>query len=137
MRPSHSAVLFLAVLSGAVSVAIMARDDMPVNRQVGYFKDSLRNRVFILQFDEPATAEQALELAKHQLNTAGQITMVYIYADYANPIDRVTLAKDYWSATQTMHEPPVPGWQWRYVISPVGDSTFTDCVRAPRDGECR
>lgn len=119
----------------ALSLAGCAPDD-PFER-IGYFKDDLRNRVFVIEATGPVTADQAREHAEGLPQTEGAQTVGYIFEAGTDPADPVTTARDVVAAHDAMFDGPGPTWRWRYLRAPNGQTTFIDCHADRQDGHCK
>lgn len=108
-------------------------------RQVGYLKDSLKNRIFTIAY-KPDTPEQEIRAHTESLmHTPGQMMAAYYYSEGSLiPADGVTLAGSIGKANDVLYE--VPGlskWRYAYMRYLNGTSEFVDCEQGPGNDLCR
>lgn len=104
--------------------------------QIGYFKDDNLNRVFQIVADAEVKPEAARAHLERRMHTDGRFTVAVIYEANTEARDVVTLAPDYMSAIDAIHDGPGRGWRWRMATSATGDQQFTDCTVTPDDDLC-
>jgi hypothetical protein len=104
--------------------------------QIGYFKDTNRNRVFHLQLTQRASTSEVLEAAKSVMHTEGRMTVAFI-SDFepSNLVDVVTQAASFLDANDAMLSGG-QGWRWWYRQSPNGEVTLVDCEREGGNSIC-
>lgn len=98
-------------------------------RQVGYFKDSAKNRIFTIEMKASINKSQAYTFAKNKPYTKGRITVVYFYnKGSVIPADGITMARNIQRVNHVLYD--MKGLDpWRYVFMKHrgGDETFVDC----------
>jgi hypothetical protein len=118
-----------SVILGCAALLAGCQDTQP--QQFSYFKDSVKNRVFVVQMRDQASSDQVLQLAKARMNTAGQFTAVYVFeVNVPAPVYDVSQSASFPDAMDAMHLPGMDGWRWLYLVKPSGQVEFTDRANA-------
>lgn len=99
-------------------------------RQVGYFKDSAKNRIFTIEMKGNINKSQAYAFAKSKPNTIGRVTAVYFYlTGSVIPADGVTRARNIFKANDVLYDTKgLSNWNFAYMKRLNGSEEFVDCV---------
>ena len=108
-------------------------------RQVGYFKDEGKNRIFTIAYKSGTSEHEIRSHAESLMYTSGQMMAAYFYPEGSHiPADEVTLAGSLVKANEVLYE--TPGWsKWRYAYMRYfnGKPEFVDCEQDPGNGLSR
>ena len=108
-------------------------------RDVGYFKDGEKNRLFTVELAGNIDPAMARSYANKKMNTDGQVTAVYFY-DYGSriPADGITNARSLFHANTTLYDTPgLSKWVYAYMKGMDGRVSFVDCRAKPSSDLCR
>ena len=108
------------------------KEDGPDFTEHVYVKDDARNRVFILEAQEPITAEQAHTEAKSKMNTERQFTVVFIYEPGTYPEAGPKGGSDapFTDGMDLALSSPLGLHRYYYSMAPTGNEDFLDCKGA-------
>lgn len=108
-------------------------------RQVGYFKDGARNRIFSLAFAPNVGKATIRAHAEGLAFTQGQMMAAYYYPDGSKiPADGLTLAKSVLHATDVLYETRgLSRWRYAFMRDFDGAVRFVDCQAEPKNDLCR
>jgi hypothetical protein len=108
-------------------------------REVGYFKDNAKNRVFTIAYKPDTTEHEIRAYAEGLMYTSGQMTAAYFYPEGGLiPADGITLAGSVFEANDVLYESPgLSKWRYAYMKGFRGTSEFVDCERDPDNDLCR
>lgn len=129
-------LLFSVVLVGCSGEA---SDSQSAFRQVGYLKDSAKNRVFTIAYTAGTTDQEVRSHAKRLMHTQGRMMAAYFYPEGSSiPADGVTLAGSVFKANDVLFETPgLSKWRYAYMRHFRGTSEFVDCEKTPDSALCR
>ena len=100
-------------------------------KQVGYFKDGKKNRIYTFKLEAAISQRQILEFSRFKPNTPGQLTSIYYYSANANPpADEVTFAKNVFTANEVISNSSDP-WQFVYITYINGNDELINCNQTP------
>lgn len=108
-------------------------------RQVGYLKDSAKNRIFTIAYKAGTTEQEVRNHAERLMHTQGQMMSAYYYPEGSViPADGVTLAGSVFKANDVLFETPgLSKWRYAYMRHFIGTSEFVDCEKSPDNDLCR
>ena len=108
-------------------------------RQVGYLKDSAKNRIFTIAFEAGVNKSMIYAFAKNRMSTPGQMTAVYFYPEGSKiPADGITLARSLFHANKVLYDmPKLSKWRYAYMKGFNGSELFVDCKKTPKNDLCR
>ena len=104
--------------------------------QEGYFKSSVRDRIFVFSFQPSVTESEIKSHAKKQTNTAGRFTACYYFKHGALiPRDGITLAGSVFRANNVINQ-FADGIEYAYMKNLNGTYSFSNCRTHPNDDLC-
>lgn len=127
------------VVPNSPNVDARAQDVPSFNlEQVGYFKSSVRDRVFTFRFSGNVD-DGGLKLHSESLPyTSGQMTSAYYYKDgEVIPADGVTLAASIFEVNEVVDSPEMGVWSYVYIHYRNGNSELINCISMPDHNLCK
>jgi hypothetical protein len=126
---------------GAESVSVDSRNLFRSQnfKQLGYFKDERRNRIFTYIFQEGTTFSEIQAHAKSLMHTSKQWMAAYYYPPGSIvPSDGVTQAGSVEQAKRVLyHMDGLSPWRYAFARLFSGTTAFVDCQHDPGNGLCR
>ncbi len=107
-------------------------------RQVGYFKDRARNRIFTIAYKTDTPRSEIRAHAEKLMYTHGQLMASYFYPEGSLiPADGVTLARTIHKANEVLYETPgLSTWRYAFMRYLNGTAEFVDCQENPGHDLC-
>lgn len=105
--------------------------------QRGYFKDKKGNRLYTLEIGPGIDAADVQAHAMQLTHRGGQVMSAYYYpAGSRMPVDGVTLARDYFSASAALDTPGLSPFAYVFIRNFNGSTSFVDCRATPSQALC-
>ncbi len=110
----------------------------PEFTQVGYFKDSGKNRILAYRISGEADAATIRAHAESQMNTPGQMTAVYYWPEGTDgPGMQLTRSADLFAANDLLASQAVAPWSYAAMTYLMGTFDFVDCEAVPANDLCK
>jgi hypothetical protein len=123
----------LSLILAAIMLA-GCKESAPSVMQIGYFKSSVRDRIFTARLASDGGKEDARSFGETRAHTTGQMTAVYIYeSDAVIPADGITLANSVFEVNEVLALPNLSSWRFVYMRYRNGNSEFVDCESTASD----
>lgn len=108
-------------------------------KELGYFKDDGRNRIFTISYAPGASRDAMRKYASNLPYTERRMTAAYFYPEGSViPRDGITLAPSIFDANRVLYEMKgLSAWTAVYMRGLNGVERFIDCQSKPSDGLCR
>lgn len=129
----YTIVIFIMLLSSSSAIA------GGQIKNLAYFKDENRNRIFLLSYSKKVTEDQIKNHAINLPHTDWRMTTAYYFPEGSQvPSDHVQFAKNVSHANAILYDlNGVSKWTYSYMHSLKGEKFLINCDKNPEDGLCR
>lgn len=119
------------------ALATLAACQNETTRQISYFKDDTRNRVYLVEMLQPLTPDQLIDIGSAKMNSDGHRTIVFFFkAGSAPDGDPISALPSFGDVMGKMTTPELSGYAFRYDKMPTGAEELLACTPAAEGPSC-